>query len=126
MIWTVAFWQGAGERAIKTFAQALVGAFGANAVGIMDVDWQGALSLAALVTLASILTSIGNADFVTGKAPEVRDPEVIAEIADDEAAKARFQLSFLGVGDEMAGVDPEAVEAAARRAAAASGSSSTT
>lgn len=67
MIWTTAFWRGAAERAIKTFAQALVGIIGVGAVGLLDVDWWQALSAAALATLASLLTSIGNADFTAGK-----------------------------------------------------------
>lgn len=66
MIWTKHFWMGAGERAIKTFCQALLGVIGVGAVGILDVDWPAALSVAALATLASVLTSIGNADFTAG------------------------------------------------------------
>lgn len=67
MIWSRDFWQGAGERALKTFAQALAAVIGAGAVGIMDVDWPQALSVAALATALSLLTSIGNADFTAGR-----------------------------------------------------------
>lgn len=66
MIWTTAFWKGASERAIKTVSQSLVAVVGVTGVGIIDVDWKGALSVAAAAGLASFLTSIGNADFTAG------------------------------------------------------------
>ena len=71
MLWTTAFWRGAGERALKTFAQALVAVIGVGAVGLLDVDWLGALSAATLATVVSLLTSIGNADFTAGQTPVV-------------------------------------------------------
>lgn len=63
---TSAFWQGAAERAIKTFAQALLGVLATGVVGILDVDWPGALSAAALATLVSLLTSISQTEFTAG------------------------------------------------------------
>ena len=66
MIWTGAFWRGAAERAIKTFAQALAAALGTGAIGILDVNWAGALSIALIATILSVLTSVGNADFTAG------------------------------------------------------------
>ena len=71
MIWSSAFWRGATERALKTFAQALVAVIGVGAVGLLDVDWIGALSAALLATVVSVLTSIGNADFTAGATPVV-------------------------------------------------------
>ena len=35
-------------------------------VGILDVDWPGALSAAALATLVSLLTSVSQAEFTAG------------------------------------------------------------
>jgi hypothetical protein len=67
MIWTKAFWKGLSERGIKTAAQTLAGLVAVSGLGILDVDWQQALSVTALVTLASVLTSIGTADFVAGE-----------------------------------------------------------
>ena len=67
MIWTTAFWKGLSERAIKTFAKSLAALLAAGTIGVLDVDWVSALSVAALTTLASVLTSIGNADFVAGE-----------------------------------------------------------
>ena len=60
------FWRGTAERAIKTFCQSLVAIIGVGATGILDVNWAGALSVAALATIVSVLTSIGNADFTAG------------------------------------------------------------
>ena len=66
MLWTTAFWKGAGERLVKTFAQVLVGYIVVGTTGLFDVDWQPALSVAGAAALASLLTSIGNADFTAG------------------------------------------------------------
>lgn len=115
MIFTLAFFKGLGERAIKTFAQALVAVIGAGTVGILDVDWTEALSVAALAALVSALTSIGNADFVAGKLPSVLPPEIIAEMADDPAAKTRFQSSVLDVEEiRAAAADAYSLAAAAQ------------
>lgn len=54
------FWSGVRDRAIKTFAQVLVGSLGVG-VGIFDVDWKGALGITASAVLISVLTSIADA-----------------------------------------------------------------
>lgn len=67
MIWTKAFWKGAAERAIKTFAQAGVALITSDAVvGLLDLDAVQVLSVSGLAALVSVLTSVGNADFVAG------------------------------------------------------------
>lgn len=71
MIWTVAFWRGAGERAIKTFFQTLVALIGTSAVILQDVDWPYIASGSVLAAILSLATSIGNAEFVAGQP----DPE---------------------------------------------------
>lgn len=72
MIFTLAFLKGAAERSIKTFAQVLAAVIGAGQLGVLDVDWTNSLSIAGLAAVASLLTSIGNADFTAG------DPEASA------------------------------------------------
>ena len=74
MIWTIAFWKGAAERAIKTFFQTLatyltlsVGADIIPAVGVDGVNWVAGLSFASVAAIYSLITSIGNAEFTAGK-----------------------------------------------------------
>jgi len=58
-IFTKAFWRYAGERAVKTFAQALLGVLtGTQIAGVGSVGWLAALSMAGIATLVSVLTSV--------------------------------------------------------------------
>lgn len=61
------FWVGAAERALKTVAQSVVAVLGVAGIGILSVDWVQTLSVAAAAGLASLLTSIADADRVAGK-----------------------------------------------------------
>lgn len=70
MIWTKAFWKGSGERSIKTFAQTFVGYIVVGTTGLLDLDYVTAASVAGAAALASLLTSVGNADFVAGRVHE--------------------------------------------------------
>lgn len=72
MIWTKAFWQGATERAIKTFFQTLVavcvaGTVGVEFPGLDAIDWVDAASVAGFAAVLSLATSLGNAEFTAGK-----------------------------------------------------------
>lgn len=62
------FWKGAAERAVKTFAQSLVSVF-AVGTALWDIPWWQALGVAGAAAVASLLTSIGSADFVSGNTP---------------------------------------------------------
>lgn len=66
MLWTKAFWKGTSERAIKTVAQSFAAVLAVSVTGLLDVNWVSAISIAGAAGLASLLTSIGNADFVAG------------------------------------------------------------
>lgn len=70
MIWSKAFLQGLGERALKTFFQTFVALIGTSAVVLTDVDWTLVLSGSLLATILSVATSIGNADFTAGVQPK--------------------------------------------------------
>ena len=78
MLWTTAFWRGAGERALKTWFQTLVAVLvagvGAETIGmtagLLDVGWLDAASVATLAAILSVATSIGNADFTAGHVPD--------------------------------------------------------
>ena len=50
------------ERALKTFAQALVAVFAAGAVTVLDVDWTQALAVSGTAAVISVLTSIVSAN----------------------------------------------------------------
>lgn len=91
MIWTKEFWKGAGERALKSFAQALLVFVGADGVGILDVEWSVALGLAASFTLASLLTSILNADFTAGNVVAVKSERERAALRDAAIARRRAE-----------------------------------
>ncbi|WP_030143866.1 holin [Mycetocola saprophilus] len=61
------FWIYAGERAIKTFAQTAVAVIGTTAIGLIEVDWAGVASAAALAGVVSILTSVYSHERTPGK-----------------------------------------------------------
>lgn len=56
---TKAFWLDTAERAVKTFAQALLAVLVVG-VPVWDVDWLGALGIALTATVMSVLTSIAS------------------------------------------------------------------
>jgi hypothetical protein len=56
-MFTLAFWKDAGERAAKTFAQALLGVLAATAT-LATVNWSAALASAGTATVLSLLTSV--------------------------------------------------------------------
>ena len=62
------WFKAAGIRALKTFAQTMVGVIGASAL-ITEVNWHTVLSSAALAALLSLLTSVAGL-------PEVAEMEV--------------------------------------------------
>ena len=55
---TKQFWLDTAERAVRTFAQALLALLGAGAVNILSVDWPQALSVSAGAALVSVLMSV--------------------------------------------------------------------
>jgi hypothetical protein len=55
---TTAFWKAALERAIRTFAQALIATLTTGATDLLDVSWGGAFSAAGMAAVLSVLTSI--------------------------------------------------------------------
>jgi len=60
-LFTSAFWVYAGERAIKTAAQAAVAVLGSNTITITHIDIIGLVSVAGGAALLSVLTSIVSA-----------------------------------------------------------------
>ena len=54
------FWRATAERAVKSFAQALLAVLSATSLGLLEVDWVTCLSTAGMATILSVLTSIGS------------------------------------------------------------------
>ena len=57
-MFTLEFWNYAGERAIKTVAQSALAYLGTGTVGLFTIDWVGLASVSLGAGLLSILTSI--------------------------------------------------------------------
>lgn len=59
----------ASVRALKTVAQTAVGMLTGSMVGVLEVDWLGVASVAAMAGIVSLLTSVAGL-------PEVKLEEV--------------------------------------------------
>lgn len=57
-IFTFEFWKYAGERAIKTIAQAGLAFLGSGTVGLFEIDWLTFASVSLGAGLLSVLTSL--------------------------------------------------------------------
>jgi hypothetical protein len=57
-MFTRQYWQFAGERAIKTVAQAAIAFLGSGSIGLFQIDWAGLASVSLGAGLLSLLTSI--------------------------------------------------------------------
>lgn len=55
----------AGIRAVRTFAQALIAMIGTGLIGLGDVDWGYAFSVAIVATILSLLTSLAGLPEIT-------------------------------------------------------------
>ena len=79
MILTKDFWKDTGVRAVKTFAQALIGFLGVGAIGIFDADWVSAISVSLMAALLAVLTAIANSEIqsrtIKGEVVEYKDGE---------------------------------------------------
>lgn len=66
------------ERALKTFAQALVAVFAAGSVTLLDVDWTQALAVAGTAALVSVLTSVVSAN-IGNAGPSLASETLVAD-----------------------------------------------
>lgn len=57
-MFTKEFWSYAGERAVKTFAQAAIAFMGAGAIGFFEIDWAALASVSLGAAFLSVLTSV--------------------------------------------------------------------
>lgn len=72
-MWTKAFWKGAVERAIKTYAQAALALLTGDGLGVLDVDWGTVASVGGLAAIASVLTSLVSAGAGPAGSPSLVD-----------------------------------------------------
>jgi hypothetical protein len=75
------FWLDAAERAVKTFAQALLSIFIVSGVTVLNADWVTALATAGTAVLVSLLTSIVSA--VKTSAVDDKEPVRTASLVKD-------------------------------------------
>lgn len=68
-MWTLVFWQGAAERALKTFAQSVLATLTATSTGLLAAPWVVALDLGAMAAVLSILTSLVTVTTVVATSP---------------------------------------------------------
>lgn len=80
-MWTHAFWTSLGERAARTFAQALAAFLVASTTGLLEVDWVQALSVSGMATLLSVLTSLA-----AGASSPASGPSLGTEVPRDDVA----------------------------------------
>jgi hypothetical protein len=57
-MFSATFWKSTVERSIRTAAQVLLGFLVVGETGVLDVDWEQALSVTGVAVIASILTSV--------------------------------------------------------------------
>lgn len=57
-MFSLEFWNYAGERAIKTVAQAAIAYLGSGTIGLFSIDWAALASVSLGAGLLSVLTSV--------------------------------------------------------------------
>jgi hypothetical protein len=117
------FWIASAERAIKTFVQALIAAFGVGQVSgvvgvdVAAIDWRGALSLAFSAALLSVLMSVGSGPIGATNSPSLLAVAPVTAATAVVAAAAANPVLAPAVAAATA-VDPTGAPAAAPGAAA--------
>ena len=81
-MWNKQFGLAVLERALKTFAQALVAVFAAGSVTVLDVDWTQALAVSGTAALISVLTSIVSAS-VGNYGPSLANETIVSNSSPD-------------------------------------------
>jgi hypothetical protein len=69
------FWAQTAERAVKTFAQAAVALLTGDGLNLLTVDWKNVVSVAALASVVSVLTSVGSGQFSRNGTPNLLRPD---------------------------------------------------
>lgn len=77
------YWKAVAERAIKTFAQALVAVFAAG-VTVLEVDWSQAVAIAGTAALLSVLSSLASLKLGDWDGPSLADEAVVEPLDPSE------------------------------------------
>jgi hypothetical protein len=89
----LSYWLDVADRATRTAAQTAAGMLGAQALGVLEVDWQGIASVSAVAALASVLSSIGARGFGADTTTASIVPNISARpIAEDSEPRGRHAL----------------------------------
>ena len=75
MIWQRTFWRATLERVISTTAQAGAALLGGDGLGILDIDWTQAASVAGLAGILSLLKCIAAAGIHPATGPSLTGAE---------------------------------------------------
>lgn len=79
MTWTSKqFWQSVAERAVMTFAQALVSVWGVGHLDLLHADWANALSVAGGAALLSVLKTLA-VGYGTDGNPSFGSSEILSQ-----------------------------------------------
>ncbi|MFC7247206.1 holin [Catellatospora aurea] len=112
------FWIASAERAIKTFVQALIAAFGVGQVSgvvgvdVAAIDWRGALSLAFSAALLSVLMSVGSGPIGAANSPSLLTAAPAAAATAIVAAAAASPVLAPAVAAATAATEPAVTEPA--------------
>ena len=74
MIFELAFWKAAAERAVKAFTYSLLGMLGGGAVDIVSMPWWSAARIALGIAALSVLGSLASSG-ATGGGPSLTNAE---------------------------------------------------
>lgn len=85
MYFSRVFWQSTFERAVKTFAQAVLSVWVLGSTPLAQIDWVGILTAGLLAAGASVLTSLAGSQAGTAGDPSLVKPLEVG----DEAPRAR-------------------------------------
>ena len=83
-----AYFKVLAERAIVTFASALVAVLGAGAVNLLEVPWVDALGTAAGAAFVAILASVAGGAATSSNSPALTSKET--EVAVEESTPNSF------------------------------------
>lgn len=71
-MWSKVFWKATAERALKTFAQAVIALWAASDVGsLLSVNLQDTLAVGGMAAVVSVLTSILSAPVGNATTPSL-------------------------------------------------------